>query len=807
MNDLYGDGLDIPPMDTTFLNDDVLLDDHDFDFSIDELLDDSFVLDFDHTQKSTHPQFISSTNNDNPSWFFNNSPNLSSHDLCSLLNDQKILDGFHPTKKSTHPDFDQTQKATNPETSNHFWVLDNSGDSSSFLNNGEILVDFDQTQKSTDHEFDQSQLSMDSKLVNSEERPARSNFSGVLDHSLENFGSSGDGLAGFVSVPSPESIGLEKGADSLVREESEGSGNCGSNVSEACSNKLVTSSPNSDNNSLRNGFVDRSIDLDGYVKNEGVCVDDVKGISKKNGLLKRKKDNSINSNGDANSNKVRKSVTNGVGDNIDIVSGKEGKKMARLLRNRESAQLSRQRKKHYVEELEDKVRTMNAAIQDLNAKISYIVAENASLKQQIGGGVVPPMMAPPPGMYPPMMYPWMPAPPYMMKTQRSQVPLVPIPRLKSQKLSSAPKNSKKTENKKSEGRTKKVASVSFLGLLFFMLLFGGLVPMVNIRYGGVKNQFMGRSEIVGNGHYEKLHGRVLSVKGSGYSEKVSKTPDMNSKFNCAPRDHCGGEPSAKHGGCEIGGERNGSEPLMASLYVPRNDKLVKIDGNLIIHSILASEKATTPCEGQQEKTNDETGLAIPGDLVPSNPRRNAGKHPHLTLGSGGESENFKSKAADRHLHQWFLEGLAGPMLSSGRCTEVFQFDVVSASSPGGMISATSARNLSTAGSKNSTHISKGRNRRILPDLPIPLPGSSAHNISEEGIGRDAGNGNFSGTNSSSSRVVSVLLDPREAADAEVDGVMRVKSLPRIFVVVLIDGVKYVTYSCMFPFKGAAVPHL
>ncbi|MCI67568.1 transcription factor [Trifolium medium] len=47
-------------------------------------------------------------------------------------------------------------------------------------------------------------------------------------------------------------------------------------------------------------------------------------------------------------------------------------------------------------------------------------------------------------------------------------------------------------------------------------------------------------------------------------------------------------------------------------------------------------------------------------------------------------------------------------------------------------------------------------------------------------------------------VVSMLVDPKEAGDSGVDGMMAPKSLSRIFVVVLIDSVKYVTYSCGLP---------
>lgn len=138
----------------------------------------------------------------------------------------------------------------------------------------------------------------------------------------------------------------------------------------------------------------------------------------------------------------------------------------------------------------------------------------------------------------------------------------------------------------------------------------------------------------------------------------------------------------------------------------------------------------------------------------------------------------------------------GPMLSSGMCTEVFQFDVSSAS--GAIISATPSTNMSDEQNHNSTHLSKGRYRRILNGLPLPLPESS-HNISRQHKGRNPQKENLKGN---SSMVVSVLIDPRE--DADVDGVMGKKSLPQIFVVVLIDSVKYVTYSCMLPFKGSAL---
>ncbi|KAK6127188.1 hypothetical protein DH2020_039072 [Rehmannia glutinosa] len=516
------------------------------------------------------------------------------------------------------------------------------------------------------------------------------------------------------------------------------------------------------------------------------------------------------------SSKCRKSNCNpensNNNNNIGGLSEEEEKRKARLIRNRESAQLSRQRKKHYVDELEEKVRMMHSTIQDLNVKISYFMAENATLRQQMGGGgaVPPPPMAPqPPGMYPhpAMMYPWMPcAPPYMVKPQGSQVPLVPNPKLKPQQPVQAPKVRKKAESKKNEGpKTKKVASVSFLGLLFFIMLFGGLVPMVNMRYGGIRETLTGGESYVGGGFYEKHHGRVLMVNGTEYGEKHSDRRDFSTKssVHCDQRGHDSGGSQMLMSLFDCAT----SEPLVASLYVPRNDKLVKIDGNLIIHSVLASEKA------MNGKGGVDTGLALPGDLGPSihvpGVRSSGGRHPQLRALGSGSADEVGRKPTDGRRQQWFREGLAGPMLSSGMCTEVFQFDVSSASaSSGAIVPATTitTRNISEEQNQNSTHLNRGRNRRILHGHPIPLPESS-HNISRQHAGRNSQKENLNVNNTVSPMVVSVLVDPREAGDADVDGVIGgAKSLSRIFVVVLVDSVKYVTYSCMLPFKGS-VTHL
>ncbi|WMV25574.1 hypothetical protein MTR67_018959 [Solanum verrucosum] len=289
----------------------------------------------------------------------------------------------------------------------------------------------------------------------------------------------------------------------------------------------------------------------------------------------------------------------------------------------------------------------------------------------------------------------------MMKRQGSQVPLVPTPKLKSQALVLAPKSNKKVEKKKSEVKTKKAASVSFLGVLFFMLIFGGLVPLLKVRYGGMREPFVSGESFV-SGFYEKHHGRVLTidghVNGTGYFGKYDR---KDHSLHCG---HGGQGESNQQNSNKVVDEfvhvGNGSDPLAASLYVPRDDKLVEIDKKLIIQSVLASEKAMVS-HGSADKKNREPSLVVPGDLSPSI----LGIHPRLyrspavgeRVHGSEEKENVKET-----MQQWHLESVA----------------------------------------------------------------------------------------------VFVLVD------GDGDGIMGPDSVSRIFIVLLIDSVKYVTYSCMLPFIGS-----
>ncbi|CAK7340297.1 unnamed protein product [Dovyalis caffra] len=595
-----------------------------------------------------------------------------------------------------------------------------------------------------------------------------------------------------------DSDGSDNRCSDLGPVSSHGSGNSGSGV-------LNAGSPESGTNANPSNFVVEQK----LVKAETESAKNPKNA--KTAVTKRKKEIADGENGEITRNlKSRKAEIEYVSVNVSgnaCLSEEDERRKARLMRNRESAQLSRQRKKHYVEELEDKVRAMHSTIAELNSKVSYFMAENATLRQQMSGnGVCPPPM------YAPMApYPWVPCSPYVVKPQGSQVPLVPIPRLKPQQAAPAVKA------RKGEGKTKKVASVSLFGLVFFIVLFRWLVPMVDVKFGGVGEGGISGFGSVSERFYDQHKGRVLIVDGytNRSHEKVGVGYSNNRIHYERGRNGCLEHDSANKGASEhlpgsdeFGKFGNASEHLVASLYVPRNDKLVKIDGNLIIHSVLASERAMASHESPEVNITKETALAIPGVGI------NRGRHSHVyrthterqkAIASGSadtSKDNLKSSAAKGKLQQWFREGLAGPLLSSGMCTEVFQFDTSPA--PGAIVPASSVANMTAERQQNnSSRLKKRKNRRILHGLPIPLPGSDL-NITGEHVGRNTKKENFHGNKSVSPMVVSVLVDPREAGDIDVDGVITPKSLSRIFVVVLVDSIKYVTYSCALPSTG---PHL
>lgn len=485
-------------------------------------------------------------------------------------------------------------------------------------------------------------------------------------------------------------------------------------------------------------------------------------------------------------------------DSDDGVPGAGGdtRRAARLIRNRESAQLSRQRKKRYVEELEEKVKSMAALINDLNSRISFVVAENATLRQQLGG--------PPPGVYPTpgaaMHFPWVPG--YALRPHGSHVPLVPIPRLKpppqQQQPSPTTKTTKKSDTKKTADtknrprtKTKKVASVSLIGLMFVMLIFGAFVPGFNHSFG-----MRGRSDgAVLRSFDQQPHDRVVTVTSHG--NKVPKDGLKNGDMSGADsgtRTGTDGIAEQKHGPAV-----NASETLPALLYVPRNGKHVKINGNLIIHSVLASEKAVAHRSSKQK--SDHSGR--------DHKEKSISVAHHLSLPGNNMNPQEKSPV-DGPLPQWFREGMAGPILNSGMCSEVFQFDISTASTnSGGIIPSPAVNSSSVNATQNIStpapaYYGKLKNRRIMYNEAIPLPGKTVNNT--EPFNRTSESSKLPDKKPASSVVVSVLADPREAGDGDSDPRMSPKSLSRIFVVVLLDGVRYVTYSCTLPFKSSS-PHL
>lgn len=588
------------------------------------------------------------------------------------------------------------------------------------------------------------------------------------------------------------------------------------------------------------------------------------------------------------------------------------KRKARLMRNRESAQLSRQRKKGYIDELEEKVKSMNSTIAELNNTIAFINAENMKLKQQLGALCQPPNTANQHHVTPlPMPYPWPPFPAYpgpvMAGGNGGRVPLLPIPRLKShsQQQPSTPYKDRKpsksaaaavsSEQKPAKKRIKKVASIAFLGFFFFIFFILGGIGQLPIAKDLIFRESSSR-ELLGNSIVELSRaglllkpgggGRVLTSwdEGGNFTEvTVRNNPlgdvhvDMDigtgrlpgsekrhDKRNATFTDHyTHSDSDLMNMNSYIYPEKNGSAALVASLFVPRNDKLVKIDGNLIIHAVLAGEKASRASSASQSRGNkdghvdtislkkesEKNSLAVRTErhralaaaaAATTDSGRNVDTNTKF-LGDAAENSNYRalasnfrtsyrddmeSTAVDRSLQQWFQEGLAGPVLSSGMCTEVFQFDA-SPNSPSTtanskLVTSVASRIANNSGGRPSNNSSgskinearrsapvyMSKNRRVSYAVPLPPAGPPLKDRNErnftdhaEIIHEERG---YRGNNTApSSMVVSILVDPRETND---DGMLSSGSLSRIFVVVLVDSVKYVTYSCVLPAKGSG-PHL
>ncbi|KAL4203321.1 hypothetical protein AMTRI_Chr01g103440 [Amborella trichopoda] len=507
----------------------------------------------------------------------------------------------------------------------------------------------------------------------------------------------------------------------------------------------------------------------------------------------------------------------------------EEKKKARLMRNRESAQLSRQRKKHYVDELEDKVRAMHSTIAELNSRLSFATAENMNLRHQlIALSPTSNAYAQPSSL--PSHFPWVPCSSYAMNPQNglgfppgSQVPLLPIPRLRTQQTVSSSKgrksskvNGKDGDGSKPSKRIKKVASVSFLGFFLFLLFFGGLIPVLDFRHGKISDQGVppkgrvliirdhvntsDRREVIDlvNGDFGKENWDYAKHKRDGYRDSGTEAKQKERGSHSLPFSDTKGSVRPD----------NASEPMVASLYVPRNDKLVKIDGNLILHAVLASEKAVASSAGRESEKQTmapdgealRNGLTITSAMTPAIPaasnaalyRETLRRRARSSTSRNAYLENQKASSIDGPLQEWFLEGLTGPTLSSGMCTEVFQFEV----------NTTIIPKTPSSKARNSSENSLSKNRRFLYHDAIPLPGKTVLNETGESWGkREKGEER----KIKPGMVVSVLVDPREANDDSVGPPS--KRLGRVFVVVLIDSIKYVTYSCVVPGPKGSKPHL
>lgn len=604
----------------------------------------------------------------------------------------------------------------------------------------------------------------------------------------------------------------------------------------------------------------------------------------------------------------------GCGGESEISGGRDGcepeeyevqKRQARLMRNRESAQLSRQRKKYYMDELEGQLRTMAATVAELNATIAHLTAENVNLRRQMafyfsasgGGGTgtqIPGGVAPlVPGSIPPVgvmgscyvsYLPGMPAPP------------VPIPKLKTtcglssgsqgkkkpvlaQKPSSNPQGGDISRSQKKTKKSTPKAPVAALALFCLVMVVGPFWPMDGgigassswfgvgrrkANEGGFENteevERYGDERVRGGGRVLMAaeerewvnSSRIEEMDPRGSGERIQIRAGKSLEF-LGKKLWNAGVKDVRQSGCLTEGVTNktvAAVPIAATVELKRGDEMIRIDGSLIIQAVMAGNQAAIRVGKERalvKMARGPVGGAQEVPLLPKTPENVQGDEKKVIelkklkamalLAMGGDASLHKkqSKAPinallpGRHT-KTIDDGTAsgtwlpkGSFLSSETCVELFQFDTSPSNpspsstplnktySPGhheGPLPPTNpkpqiASNNETLNERRTLHRRFGvrGSSYAVPLPPVSGGGVKVTEESKKGFRNHVGTKiseaeNISYINpveeqSSSSIVVSLLANPEE----DVDGT---SELPRVFVVVLVDGVRYVTYSCTLP---------
>ncbi|GAQ85622.1 basic region leucin zipper [Klebsormidium nitens] len=586
-----------------------------------------------------------------------------------------------------------------------------------------------------------------------------------------------------------------------------------------------------------------------------------------------------------------------------VEQGDVEKLQERLMRNRESAQLSRQRKKAYMEEMASRIRSLSTTVSELNTTIAHLSAENASLRHQLAF-YLPPGTAPPlPAVGPPYMAqtvpgmrPLYPAPgpiayggyPGVMRP--GYAPPVPIPRLSVQSAASAKKattkrgTSAKSKAKDAPDGTKQPASkrmklpgkaaagISAMALFCFAMVIapaswhtselttGTAVQPAGFEGFGVPGLKAGGRVLmslpegngsVGAGGAGKGHGRGGSEVAHGMAmngttgEGVGSTlvnsslvwqqlVNASSPFSVPPRgnDAPGSQPwvlSRDRSG-KVEGDRSQVSGVVSGIVPERGDWIrnavvveARRAAGRIVADVALRKSATSLMTSQEhERLKGIATLALAGRAETTR---------HAALPAAGAALADEGSGFDRYperqtSNMWSFSG--APFLSSAMCTELFQFADPAVVNGGSGREARAAaeeaalavaREQSLEGAEakegvqkqNQTASLRGMGRKWKPKNPdaVPMPpvnGTRSQfdakaEFEDEKQPERCEEGAFGCKNASSSVVVSVMVpqvgwerstfEPKKGASTS-------KGLGQIFVVVLINSAKYVTYSCSVP---------
>mmetsp|Transcript_28260 Transcript_28260/g.79783 ORF Transcript_28260/g.79783 Transcript_28260/m.79783 type:complete len:690 (-) Transcript_28260:75-2144(-) len=439
----------------------------------------------------------------------------------------------------------------------------------------------------------------------------------------------------------------------------------------------------------------------------------------------------------------------------------DDKARARQMRNRESAAQSRERKKKWVVDLEQRCQQLEHANGQLNAMVQQLTSENASLKCQLASAYSgQPVVPQPAGFGMPFGYAY-----YTAAPPTATNPKIPIPAAKRARAGPAGSSASKNKSKKS------ATSAVLLSVVCCLLL----VASPWRRDGAVSSLPSSPSESQADDDTLVRSGRVLTA--------LSMDPQPRPPPNGS---HASPSLAALQGGGESGSPE---ASFSANAPLPRLGPVSRVRRQDLALPAIAGPQTEIDTEVMQQ-LKKLGSLALDGKpaTAPS-----YGSHKASSGARGGSSQaSFPLMASSVFGHA----GLMSPVT----CTEVLRFRRAAAEYQGGEYKARAGDEATRASAGSGSTTGPYRGRKSFA-IPLPPAGGEAAG-SRQGGGPEEGPKQRIGEDPDDVQVgtiVSVLFPSRNNTGSPPSG-DQYDSVGQLYVVMLAPQSSFVAYRCDLPYS-------